>query len=355
MSDRSQTGEMLLDFWYPALRSAHLKRKQMRRQVLLNVALVVGRDNHGKVFAMEDHCPHRGMPLSYGSFDGERLECCYHGWQFDCAGQCQYIPALLPDSPLKIDRIRTKTYLCAEADGHVWVYMPSEIAESTAPTDIPRLPVFSTRYRQLAMTRKLACGIDHGIIGLMDPAHGPFVHQSFWWRSRKSIHAKAKLFEPIPNGFRMSAHMPSSNSSVYKLFNVYKQPVTTTIDFILPNVRFEQVRCGDYWFSSRTTVTPVSNTESRLDFVAAWNVLRGVPFITSLAGLFAHLFIGQDQRIMEKQSLGLKENPRLMLIDDADVPAKWYYKLKSAYLEVQKSGGTLDHPLKSPVTLRWRS
>jgi hypothetical protein len=46
--------------------------------------------------------------------------------------------------------------------------------------------------------------------GLDGPAHGPFVHQSWFWRSEKAIHEKANQFEPIPNGFRMSKHSPST-------------------------------------------------------------------------------------------------------------------------------------------------
>jgi hypothetical protein len=44
-----------------------------------------------------------------------------------------------------------------------------------------------------------------------------------------------------------------------------------------------------------------------------------------------------------------------MLIDDADRPAKWYFGLKNAYLEMKKSGGEFLHPMDGPVTLRWRS
>ena len=83
----------------------------------------------------------------------------------------------------------------------------------------------------------------------MDPAHGPFVHQAWWWRSAASIHEKTKRFEPIVNpfgdrdeplahdGFRMSPHAPSSNSAPYKLLG---RPVTT-IDFTLPNRRTETI------------------------------------------------------------------------------------------------------------------
>jgi phenylpropionate dioxygenase-like ring-hydroxylating dioxygenase large terminal subunit len=57
-----------------------------------------------------------------------------------------------------------------------------------------------------------SCGPDHAVVGLMDPAHGPFVHRAWWWRSRRSIHEKEKRFEPAPLGFRMCRHAPSANS-----------------------------------------------------------------------------------------------------------------------------------------------
>ncbi len=354
--DRSLSeGEPLRGFWYAAMRSSQLKRGRMQRARLLDEPLVLCRDRQGQIFALDDHCPHRGMPLSFGHFNGEQIKCCYHGWEFDLEGRCRHIPALLPDSPIKVERIRAGSYPAAEADGYAWVFMRGPQDRHRELPEVPRLPVFSQNYRLCAISRPLACRVDHGIIGLMDPAHGPFVHQSFWWRSRQSIHTKEKRFEPIPNGFRMSAHAPSTNSGAYKLLNLYGQPITTTIDFVLPNMRFEQVRCGPYWFSSRALVTPVTRDECRLDFLAAWNFLRWVPLTKTVFRVFAHWFASQDQKIMEMQAAGLKDNPSLMLIDDADTQAKWYFKLKAAYLAAQRDGRPLDHPLKEPVTLRWRS
>jgi phenylpropionate dioxygenase-like ring-hydroxylating dioxygenase large terminal subunit len=351
---KKQTIEFPLGFWYAALPSSELKRGQMFRQMLLNRPFLLLRDKQGKVSALDDHCPHRGIPLSDGNFDGEVVECCYHGWKFDCTGKCVHIPALLPGSPVKVERIKTKSFPCEEADGLIWVYVSSSKSKDKV-ADVPRLAVFSDKYKQNLISRPLRCDMDHGIVGLMDPAHGPFVHKSWWWRNRKSIHEKEKRFEPIPNGFRMSAHKPSTNSAAYKLLNIYNEPITTTIDFILPNRRLEQVRCGKYWFSSQAIVTPITDKECRLDFVAAWNILRNVPFIKNIYRFFAHKFIGQDQRIMEKQSVGLRDNPTLMLIDDADTQAKWYYQLKAAYLKSQRNGGEMEHPLKESVTLHWRS
>ena len=58
---------------------------------------------------------------------------------------------------------------------------------------------------------------------------------------------------------------------------------------------------------------------------------------------------------MQRQAQGLRYKPPMMLLDDADTPAKWYYKLKAAHLAAHANGGIFDHPLKGPVTLRWRS
>jgi phenylpropionate dioxygenase-like ring-hydroxylating dioxygenase large terminal subunit len=199
--------------------------------------------------------------------------------------------------------------------------------------------------------------VDHGIIGLMDPAHGPFVHQAWWWRSRHSIHEKQKQFEPIANGFRMSAHTPSSNSAPYRLLKLYADAdsITTTIDFVLPNLRYETIRAGKYWFSSLTTVTPITRDRCRIDVVACWNIFNWVPFGASLLKFVFAKFVEQDRRTMELQSEGLKTNPHLMLIDDADRPAKWYFGLKSAHLEAKRTRGEMKHPMTESVTLRWRS
>lgn len=220
---------------------------------------------------------------------------------------------------------------------------------------VPELPRFSERFRSAHLSAELPCNVDHGIIGLMDPAHGPFVHQAWWWRSRHSIHEKEKHFEPITQGFRMSAHTPSANSAPYKLLGVYGEPIETTIDFVLPNRRYETLRCGNKWFASLTTVTPTTPGNSRIDVYGAWNVFHGVPFVKAVVRFFGERFVRQDQVTMIQQAEGLKFNPSLMLIDDADRPAKWYFALKRARLEAEETGRAMQHPLDGPVTLRWRS
>jgi phenylpropionate dioxygenase-like ring-hydroxylating dioxygenase large terminal subunit len=358
----SAASQMLWEFWYPALRSSQLRGHKLERAMLLDVPLVLGRDAAGKPFALRDICPHRAFPLSFGQFDGASVECAYHGWKFDAhTGQCRVIPSLTPDSKLKCERIYAGSFPCEERDGYIWVFMAhpegraSTNANPAAPT-APELPTFSAKYQVAHLWADLPCSVDQAIIGLMDPAHGPFVHQAWWWRTRHSIRDKAKQFEPIPNGFRMSAHAPSANSAPYKILKLITgEPATTMIDFVLPNQRFEQIRAGRYWLSSRTTVTPVRADLCRLDFCAAWNILPWFPIVPFIIHVLGPRFIKQDTEVIKKQSLGLQYEDRMMLVDDADRQARWYFELKAAHLEAKRTGEPMRHPVSGPVTLRWRS
>jgi phenylpropionate dioxygenase-like ring-hydroxylating dioxygenase large terminal subunit len=360
-SEPTPSTTLLFDDWYPALRADQLGGRRLITTTLLGVPLVLGRKQDNTLFALRDLCPHRGIPLSCGWFDGNRVTCKYHGWAFEpTSGQCQEIPSLTSSDTLDPMKIYAGAYPCVERDGYAWVYLPStgrgriRLEDRNTLPPVPEVPRFSQKFRSAHLTADLPCNVDHGIIGLMDPAHGPFVHQSWWWRSKHSIHKKTKHFEPIPEGFRMSAHAPSGNSAPYKLLGVYGEPITTTIDFILPNRRFETIRCGPKWFASLTTVTPTTPNACRIDVAAAWNIFYAVPLVTTIAKFFGARFVRQDQETMIQQAEGLKYNPSLMLIDDADRPAKWYFALKQARLDAA-SGKPSAHPMNGAVTLHWRS
>src|SRR5262245_19283114 len=78
----------LANYWYFACQSRELGKRPLARTVL-GVPLVIFRGEGGKPAALLDRCPHRNAPLSIGRvIGGGRLECAYHGWQFDGAGAC---------------------------------------------------------------------------------------------------------------------------------------------------------------------------------------------------------------------------------------------------------------------------
>lgn len=340
--------ELLSGFWYVAAPSAALARGKTLPITLLGQELLLLRDNTGAVSALKDFCPHRGIPLRHGRFDGCEVECCYHGWRFDMAGQCTSIPSLLEGDGTDTRKIRTGRYPAMEQDGLLWVYA-GQPGEPPAPP--PCMPIAVHGGFSHVTSCLFPCHIDHAVIGLMDPAHGPFVHRSWWWRSRRSIHAKAKQFAPRPLGFAMVSHRPSSNSRAYSILGGER---TTEIDFALPGLRREHITMGRHHVLLLTALTPVNETTTMLHQFAFTTqpLLRA---LLPLLRLFGKAFIAQDLAIVKKQQEGLKgDHPPLMLMGDADAQALWYYRLKKEALSAQAEGRSFENPLRER-TLRWRS
>ena len=59
------------------------------------------------------------IPLSEGWFDGQRVTCRYHGWEFEpCSGRCELIPSLTSHDRLYATRIYASAFACEERDGY---------------------------------------------------------------------------------------------------------------------------------------------------------------------------------------------------------------------------------------------
>lgn len=337
----------LREAWYYAVPGRRLRCRTVLQKVMLGEPILIGRDAVGAPFALRNLCPHRGMPLSAGRFDGREIECCYHGWRFDTSGRCTSIPSLVPAQSFAPGRIHTRSYLAREVQGNIWVYFGED--PSAAPA-IPVLEGFDRCAPDLVETVAFATAIDHAVVGLMDPAHGPFVHRAWWWRSRRSIQAKTKAFAPSPFGFAMTRHAPSQNSRAYLLLGGAPE---TEIIFRLPSVRVEQIRSGRHLVGNLTAITPLDDQLSEINHCIYWTA----PWLGALKPVlrrYVRAFLRQDRDIMERQQQGLRFNPPLTLIDDADTQAKWYYRLKREYRRARAEGRPFQNPVE-PRTLEWRS
>ena len=187
----------LRGLWYYALPSRALETGRLVARTIMGEALVFGRDAEGTPFVLDDVCPHRGIPLHFGSFDGNEVQCCYHGWRFAPDGRLTHVPSLVEGQPFDYDRVRVHGYPVREADGNIWIFMGEGRGPHAPDSDIPRLPdLGGANFHRIFETQLFPCPLDHAVMGLMDPAHGPFVHASWWWRPSTSAHAKEKRFAP---------------------------------------------------------------------------------------------------------------------------------------------------------------
>jgi phenylpropionate dioxygenase-like ring-hydroxylating dioxygenase large terminal subunit len=343
----SDSSAPLREMWYFAVPGERLKRGKTLAMTLLGEPLLLGRDGAGAAFALRNICPHRGIPLSHGRFDGREVECCYHGWRFAPSGACTAIPSLVEGQRFDLSTVAVTAYPAREINGNVWVFFGGDPASAPAPPDLPGI---GARAPDIYDTVTLPCSIDHAVVGLMDPAHGPFVHRSWWWRSARSIHEKSKAFAASPYGFTMLRHAPSSNSKAYKLLGGAPR---TEISFRLPSVRVEHITAGKHQVFNLTAVTPLTADETQINHAIYWTT----PLLSWLKPVlrpYVHAFLNQDRAVMVKQREGLKFDPPLALIDDADTQARWYYRLKAEYTRAQREGRDFVNPV-TDRTLRWRS
>lgn len=349
---KTETPLFLRNLWYVAATTHDVKRNKTIPKQILSETVLLGRDDQGQVFAMQNICPHRGVPLTDGSFDGCEIKCCYHGWRFNTKGTCTDIPSLTHNQRIDISRIQVPTYPIKERNGLIWIFMSDPTLLCNPETvALPIDGFLDQQQPQLQVKRVFPCNIDHASIGLMDPAHGPFVHRSWWWRTAKTIHEKHKHFAPFRHGFQMVQHAPSKNSKAYKILGGGNK--TTEITFQLPGIRIEKIQIGDKAIANVTTLTPIDehNTEIRNLFYTSFNWFK---LITPILRIFAYNFLDQDLRIIEKQKVGLQYNPKLMLINDADVQAKWYFRIKYEYHIAQQEQRGFANPVEE-TTLSWCS
>jgi len=173
--------DFVYDIWYFAGISGDVKRGAMRRIEIAGEPINLGRKNDGSVFALRDICPHRAAPLSAGRIVENSVECPYHGWRFGTGnGTCQEIPALCSDQDMDPSKIKVRSFPVLENGQLIWVYLSSDKKFQGTPTvDPPSIP-FANRRPTIDDGLTLNCHVDHAVVGLMDPAHGPFVHENKW-------------------------------------------------------------------------------------------------------------------------------------------------------------------------------
>ncbi|WP_157015586.1 Rieske (2Fe-2S) protein [Mesorhizobium xinjiangense] len=130
--------------WYPLALSRDIAPGTSTGTRVHGSEFVIWRDDKGGAHVWEDRCPHRGMKLSFGFVRGDHIACLYHGWQYDTAGQCRYIPAH-PDLTVP-KTIKVPRFSVAEAGGVIWGCFSEE--DDDAPP-APKLPVAAAALRSI--------------------------------------------------------------------------------------------------------------------------------------------------------------------------------------------------------------
>jgi renierapurpurin 18,18'-hydroxylase len=160
------------DYWYPLAWSDELKVGKTLGRRFAGLPIVLYRGQSGKVFALEDRCAHRQVPLHLGVVSGDGIKCHYHGWAYDCAGRCVDVPYLGKER--RPNGVRS--YPARDVDGLIMVFPgDSALAESRLPATLGA----SQRrdYKTRRLNREVAC-------------HYTFMHENLFDMNHQFMHRK---------------------------------------------------------------------------------------------------------------------------------------------------------------------
>ncbi len=286
--------------WFVACASSALKAAPLP-VMLQGVPLVLFRADGGAPAALLDRCPHRNVPLSMGKVVGGQLQCGYHGWCFDAAGQCRKVPGLVEAGEVGLKSRAAEAYPAREQEGYVWIYSTPGAEPASAPYRFPHLDEagYATVRREFTVEASVHAVVENAL----DVPHTAFLHGGLFRTPEKKneievvvrrfeAHAEAEyLGEPRPSG--LAGKLLAPGGGVVQHFD----------RFLLPSIAQVEYRLGPKSHLVTTSLmTPVSDFVTRVFAVVtfrlplpAWLVK---PFLTPIAlRIFA-----QDAVVLKKQT-----------------------------------------------------
>ncbi|MET4575934.1 aromatic ring-hydroxylating dioxygenase subunit alpha [Ottowia thiooxydans] len=165
----------LRNVWYVAMWSENLRQESMEHRVLLEEPVVFFRNEEGQPVALFDRCPHRLVPLHMGKLcAGGRIECGYHGLQFDQTGQCVHNPHRSGRIP---SQAKVKSYPLVEKHSLIWIWMGDKPADKSLIPDFHVLDAGSPLPVSKRDCIKMEVGFGLIINNLLDLSHAAFLHK----------------------------------------------------------------------------------------------------------------------------------------------------------------------------------
>lgn len=173
---------MIENRWYAVLESRELPRRRPLGLERFGERLVLWRSADG-IACTVDRCCHRGAALNAGVITGEdRLQCPFHGFEYDAGGRCRLIPAAGRAAEVP-ERYRVRAYPARESHGFIFVWWGAAEPDPPVPPFFPGLDGF----RSSTLVDRWPVHYSRVIENQLDLAHLPFVHRTTIGRGNRTI------------------------------------------------------------------------------------------------------------------------------------------------------------------------
>ncbi len=325
----------LRNTWYVATWAQELERGKLLARRFLNEPIVLFRKRDNSIAALEDVCPHRYAPLSMGKIvDGDRVQCAYHGLEFDGSGHCVHNPHGAGRIPAAA---RTRSYPACEKHSLIWIWMGD--AGAADPATIPDFSFLDPDSGRSVSKRDwllMDAGYELIVDNLLDLSHVSYLHDGILG-SVETVKADIKLEQ---KGTTLTVRRWSPNCPVPGFFDLMFKRDGSRVD-MWQDIRWDQPGClmNDVGVTSPGTprdegtgifgmhfLTPETETTTWYHFAAvrqnprSWGEPLDTEIQQKIADLRRYAFEQQDQAMIRAQQKvlsgnGGKFNPVMLEID----------------------------------------
>jgi len=284
--------------WYVVAASRDLGNRP--RPVVLNgLPLVTFRDANGQSVALLDRCAHRNAPLSAGRVVEGRIQCHYHGWQFDGAGTCRAVPGLCGDADHPARRV--PSFTCRDSQGWVWVYSEPDVDPESDPYDIPCAdqPGYLTIREHLVMPGPLDAVAENAL----DVPHTAFVHAGLFRKNedRRPIEVVIRALDRGVEAQFLGEQRPEG--LVGRILAPTGGEVFHWDRFVLPCIAQVEYRLGEKSHIITTAaLTPRTRNLTDLFATVAVRVPVPKPILRGIFKPIAMRILKQDMEILRRQT-----------------------------------------------------
>jgi phenylpropionate dioxygenase-like ring-hydroxylating dioxygenase large terminal subunit len=286
----------LEDFWYVVALSRDLKADRPIARTILDEWLVVFRDENGEPVALRDRCMHRNSRLSPGKVQNGRLQCPYHGWEYDRSGQVVAVPA--EGEYLQQNSARcAKRYDVCEQDGYVYVRLAN--TEAIQPFAMPHYGELG--WETVRVINRFENSVVNCAENFIDIPHTVSVHPGVFRVPRRQ---RLEMLVERSNGTVTATYANETNNLGWysRFLNPGGEEIQHIDRYFMPNITSVEYNLGKH---RRCFITSQSIPESANSTLVYTDVTYNYGIWNKLARPFvwwtAQHIIGQDVVILKVQ------------------------------------------------------
>jgi 5,5'-dehydrodivanillate O-demethylase len=162
-------GIFMRRFWHAIGRSEDLPRGRAMPIRIMNENYTLFRGASGRAQIIAEKCRHRGALMHLGWVEEDTIRCVYHGWRYDCSGQCVEAPA----ERAGFERnVQLPVYPTGEAFGLIYGFFGDD-----EPPEFPPYPEsYGEGIIEARPVDRVPCNYLQSFENSMDEVHVAFTH-----------------------------------------------------------------------------------------------------------------------------------------------------------------------------------